>query len=157
MSTVLMYYQVVEVELNTLLSDVFYGKNTYGHIYRVTIQDEEQKKNPTRDFYKSVDRNYMALRHNSQFIGIHTSSLPKSVLLFALFLCRTNQVGTDFTRKDFAFVAEVPSESKKNYWDNCPDVDQILSHASRSFRNNSERINHHFLIVFKPKQHELLN
>ncbi|UJR22021.1 hypothetical protein I4U23_025088 [Adineta vaga] len=60
--------EVCEVEMNKLLTDVFYNRNCYGSLYRIK-QKDENKRQSTIDFNASVDRTYMSNRHESQFIG----------------------------------------------------------------------------------------
>jgi hypothetical protein len=66
--------EVHEVEMEQILADVFYNRNCYGSLYRVT-QKNEHRRQPRQDFDNSVDRTYMINRHQSQFIG--QDLLPK--------------------------------------------------------------------------------
>src|SRR5205085_2190735 len=60
--------EVCEVERERILADVFYNRNCYGSLYQV-YQKNKNKRQPNVDFDRSVDRTYMANRHQSQFIG----------------------------------------------------------------------------------------
>ena len=56
------------VALKSLLLDAFLNRPCYGAIYAVN-QADECHQNPKLDFHESVDRTYMSLRHNAQFVG----------------------------------------------------------------------------------------
>jgi hypothetical protein len=60
--------EVCEVEMEKLLTDVFYNRNCYGSLYRVERKDERNREAKI-DLDYSVDRTYMINRHQSQFIG----------------------------------------------------------------------------------------
>lgn len=60
--------EICEVEMERILSDVFYNRKCYGSLYRVTQKDKSQRQ-PMNDLNHSVDRIYMTNRHQSQFIG----------------------------------------------------------------------------------------
>lgn len=57
-----------EVEMEKLLSDVFYNRNCYGSLYKVK-QKDQFTRDPMVDLDHSVDRTYMTNRHQSQFLG----------------------------------------------------------------------------------------
>lgn len=61
--------EVCVVALETLLSDVFYGRRCYGSVYNVRQQDPK-KRDPRKDFEASVDRSYMLAVHANEFIGM---------------------------------------------------------------------------------------
>ncbi|CAF2796191.1 unnamed protein product [Rotaria sp. Silwood2] len=61
-------HEVCEVNMERILSDVFYNRNCYGSLYRVE-QKDKNKREPMIDLNHSVDRAYMINRHQSQFIG----------------------------------------------------------------------------------------
>ena len=63
--------EVCAVPLDKLLWDVFYNQPCYGTIYKVKQQGK--LKDAYEDFVASVDRNYMLLRHNSEFMGVDVS------------------------------------------------------------------------------------
>ena len=56
------------ITLKSLLRDAFLNRPCYGAIYAVMQQDPGMK-NIAEDFKASVDRSYMAMRHNAQFVG----------------------------------------------------------------------------------------
>ena len=66
--------EVCIVALETLLTDVFYGRRCYGSVYNVQQQDPEMR-DPKKDFEASVDRNYMLMKHGVEFTGVE---LPDS-------------------------------------------------------------------------------
>lgn len=61
-------HEVVAVGLETLLKDVFYERASYGAIYKVLQQDSKQ--NPAKDFFHSVDRQFMAVKYELPFFGV---------------------------------------------------------------------------------------
>jgi hypothetical protein len=61
--------EVCVVALETLLTDVFYGRRCYGSVYNVRQQDPETR-DPKKDFELSVDRNYMLIKHGAEFTGV---------------------------------------------------------------------------------------
>ena len=61
--------EVCTVALETLLTDVFYGQRCYGSVYNVRQQDPNTR-NPKKDFEASVDRNYMLIKHGTEFTGV---------------------------------------------------------------------------------------
>ncbi|CAF3630384.1 unnamed protein product [Rotaria sp. Silwood1] len=60
-------HEVCEVDMEKILSDVFYNQNCYGSLYRV-VQKDKKERQPMIDLDHSVDRTYMTNRHQSQFI-----------------------------------------------------------------------------------------
>ena len=67
-------HEVCEVQMDRLLSDIFYNRNCYGSLYRVE-QKDKTKRQPMIDLGHSVDRTYMTNRHQAQFIGQDLLSL----------------------------------------------------------------------------------
>ena len=84
---------VCTVALETLLTDVYYGQRCYGSVYNVRQQDQNTR-NPKKDFEGSVDRNYMLVKHGTEFTGVE---LPGS-----------------FSTKSTVYVTSSGSESDDN-------------------------------------------
>ena len=64
--------EICVVPLDKLLLDAFCQRPSYGGIYKVKQQDKVQNVY-NKDFSEIVDRNYVALRHNAEFIGVDVS------------------------------------------------------------------------------------
>ena len=65
--------EVCALPLDRLLWDVFYNQPCYGAIYKVKQQGKA--KDVYEDFVASVDRNYMTLRHNVEFLGVDVADM----------------------------------------------------------------------------------
>ena len=61
--------EVCVVALETLLTDIFYGRRCYGSLYNVRQQDPKNR-DPEKDFEASVDRSYMLMKHGAEFKGM---------------------------------------------------------------------------------------
>ena len=61
--------EVCALPLEKLLSDAFHSEPCYGSVYKVR-KNNTKDVNPVEDFHASVDRRYMALKHNAEFIGV---------------------------------------------------------------------------------------
>eukprot|EP00112_Aurelia_sp_Birch-Aquarium-sp1_P020514 Seg530.3 transcript_id=Seg530.3/GoldUCD/mRNA.D3Y31 product="hypothetical protein" protein_id=Seg530.3/GoldUCD/D3Y31 len=69
-------HQVSGLALKSLLTEVFHNRPLHGAVYGIN-QLDGNKKNFDTDFNASVDRAYMAMRHNAQFIGVPLSEKMK--------------------------------------------------------------------------------
>ena len=61
--------EVTSIPLYNLLYCVFYEEPSYGSIFKV-MQGDGLRKNEEKDFFNSVDRNFMLLRYGKEFLGV---------------------------------------------------------------------------------------
>jgi hypothetical protein len=137
--------EVCVVALETLLTDVFYGRKCYGSIYNVRQQDPETK-DPKKDFEASVDRNYMLMKHGAEFTGVE---LPDSFYAKSTVYVTSDDPGTYVDDDDSEDSGDSDDGARKRigvYHDNCLPIygeidenfstDQIIQFLLMSADNN---------------------
>jgi hypothetical protein len=137
--------EVCIVALETLLTDVFYGRKCYGSIYNVRQQDPETK-DPKKDFEASVDRNYMLMKHGAEFTGVE---LPDSFYAKSTVYVTSDDPGTYVDDDDGEDSGDSDDGARKRigvYHDNCLPIygevdenfstDQIIQFLFMSADNN---------------------
>lgn len=63
------------VPIFSLFETVFYGKQSYGAIYGIS---NDYNDNHMENFENSMDRNYLSLRHNCNFFGFNMDQISQS-------------------------------------------------------------------------------
>ena len=61
--------EVTSIPLNNLLYCVFYEEPSYGSVFKVN-QADDLRTDEEKDFFNSVDRNFMLLRYGKEFLGV---------------------------------------------------------------------------------------
>ena len=103
--------EICVVLLDKLLLDAFCQRPSYGGIYKVKQQDKVQNVY-NKDFSEIVDRNYVALRHNAEFIGVDVSDL---------FMTKTALVGDCKRLNDDSDGDGTSDEDSDNYDEDSAD------------------------------------